>query len=114
MILYRYDSWYSVDGVHLSLSEHEVDKETACGYWIGGEFNKRWVSKTSRKRWAYPTPEEALDSFRMRKQRQIEILNSQIMKSKDALEAAMNCEAPDEKTITSSKVFIGFDFGHGE
>jgi len=30
-----------------------------------------WVSKTARKRYAYPTPEEALESLRARKRAQI-------------------------------------------
>lgn len=51
-------------------------RETRCGYWIvpswadtyglNREKHKRWISKDSRKRHAYPTMEEAVDSFRHR------------------------------------------------
>ena len=53
-----------------------VLRETRHGFWIypswAGQYglnpekHKRWVSKTSRKRYAYPTIEEAVESFRHR------------------------------------------------
>ncbi len=46
--------------------------------------NKYWVSKTSRKRFAYPTQMEAIESFIARKQRQIKILTKQCIKAKNA------------------------------
>lgn len=61
-------------------------KETKCGYWIcvyppiGGRVEedmknkyvwKKWVSKDSRRRYAYPTKKEALESFLIRKHMQI-------------------------------------------
>ena len=62
-------------------------KETPKGYWISYDHNykeevpwmkKRWVSKTTRKRYAYPTKEEALENYKARKNRQIKILKSRL------------------------------------
>jgi hypothetical protein len=62
------------------LSIYSLFKETPKGYWIGyGELQRlhsasRWVSKTARKRFAYPTKEEALESFIKRNEKRIKIL----------------------------------------
>ena len=70
----------------LELREYNLFKETLKGYWIGyynpfgvrlGEWQK-WVSKTSKKRFAYPTKEEALINFIKRTERRIGILGSLI------------------------------------
>ena len=68
-------------------------KETPCGYWIGGDYSYmgegvRWVSKTSRKRYAYPTREEAWESYRARKERQVIILQAKLKKAKACLQKA--------------------------
>lgn len=55
-------------------------RETKKGYWIsasGFEYGKIWVSKTAKKRYAYPSKKEALTSFIKRKERQLLILNAQ-------------------------------------
>lgn len=69
----------------IELMEFNLHKETPKGYWIGyGNFyfglrsHSRWVSKTSRKRYAYPTKEEALDSYIKRTERRIKILKTQL------------------------------------
>lgn len=56
-------------------------KETPKGYWISQYPNnqdwewaraeRKWVSKTSVKRYAYPSIPEALNSWRKRKERQL-------------------------------------------
>lgn len=59
----------------LVLTTMQMHKETPKGYWIGfGGFHIadlrsecRWVSKTSKKRYAYPSKEEALVGFLHRK-----------------------------------------------
>lgn len=90
MKLYRYKSRWNI-GIFSSLETvdvwcetYEVIKETPCGYWISDYKhhdpdkairNKytwtKWVSKDGKKRYAYPTREEALHSFIIRKHRQI-------------------------------------------
>jgi len=73
----------------LQLCEYNLYKETPMGYWIGylGKLHcdGRWVSKTARKRFAYPTKEEAMVNFIKRTERRIKILNSQINCCKTAL-----------------------------
>jgi hypothetical protein len=51
-----------------------VEKETPKGYWIVEQHcaKRRWVSKYGRKRYAYPTKEEALRSLRRRKELHVE------------------------------------------
>ena len=68
------------------LREYNLWKETLKGYWIGygdlGEdklrSNGRWVSKTSKRRFAYPTKKEALENFIKRNERRIKILKYQV------------------------------------
>lgn len=94
MKLYRYVNMDYGIGPKISLDSYLVIKETPCGYWIPkwslisyieGD-PKRWVSKTSRKRFAYPTAEEAMINFKARKKRQILILTSQLESAKLALQ----------------------------
>lgn len=75
----------------LELKEFKMFKETPKGYWIGyGGFesllgHQRWVSKTAKKRYAYPTKEQALLNYIKRTERRIEILESQLWASETAL-----------------------------
>jgi len=82
-------------------------KETPKGYWISSYRNydknvhltflgdyPRWVSKTSRKRYAYPTREEALEGFKARKRRQIAILKNRLEQAQAALFYAERMERP--------------------
>ncbi|NTU49360.1 MAG: hypothetical protein HGA87_00435 [Desulfobulbaceae bacterium] len=78
---YRYEEdAEDVDHVRLLLSRFSLVKETPCGYWVDpmvGSYARkkvRWVSKTARKRYAYPTKAEALDALIARKRRQKAII----------------------------------------
>jgi hypothetical protein len=62
---------------------YELIRETPKGYWIGltginESFFKKWVSKTSKKRYAYPTKKEALINFKHRTDIRYNILSRQI------------------------------------
>jgi len=56
--------------VNLKLIEFKLVRETPKGYWISEHYESKyqfhsplkWVSKTGKKRYAYPTKEEALKS----------------------------------------------------
>jgi hypothetical protein len=88
--LYRFDDMHYTTGVRVEKRKFKVIKETPCGYWIklfDCFDDKKWVSKTGKKRYAYPTEEEALTSFKARKRRQIEILESQLTRARVALQA---------------------------
>lgn len=97
MIFYRYDQIEFYDRPGLRESTFQLIKETPCGHWIRSIFpfntysalhEKRWVSKTARKRFAYPTREEALYNFIARKLRQISMLNYQLERAAQAWELA--------------------------
>ncbi len=69
-------------------------KETPKGYWIK-EWGKqhfewqqkaKWISKTSRRRFAYPTKKEAWNSYRNRVQRRVEHLRRHLAVAAAALE----------------------------
>lgn len=72
--LYRYERWvgeYIADGV-LKLRSYTINSETLEGYWInlpGWPYKSKWVSKTAKKRFAYPTEQEALNAFIARTKR---------------------------------------------
>jgi len=74
--------------LEVKLDEYEVIKTTPKGVWIrlyswGNE--KRFILRGARKRYACPTKEEAIESFRARKERQRRILTSQLEDVNDAL-----------------------------
>lgn len=66
IILYRVES--SLSG-YLRGVKFKVVKETPKGYWIDEFGFKRWISKTGKKRYAYPTMIEAINSFCCKKHR---------------------------------------------
>lgn len=83
-----YDGDYVVPlipNIKLQLQTYNLIKETPKGYWIGYGFpiegklssKGRWVSKTARKRYAFPTKEEALNNFIKRTEKRLKILSTQ-------------------------------------
>jgi len=87
--LYRYDSVNQSRSVELRLRTFNVLKETPCGYWVSewahlmpvsmkDVYDRRWVSKTGRKRLCYALKSDAMDSFMIRKQRHLDILTHQL------------------------------------
>lgn len=78
--LYRYDGWASSYNDSIDLSTYRIVKETPCGYWIiygTGQptpyDRKKFVLKKGFKRYAWPTPEMALEHFARRKKNQMAI-----------------------------------------
>lgn len=88
--------------VEVRLRKYRVIKHTPKGVWISQDFwftphhdhiypdnvNKKFVLRDARKRFACPTIEEALESFKARKKRQIRILRAQARDAEKALEKA--------------------------
>lgn len=72
----------SIPNPKLNLIELNLFKETDKGYWIGYGVNipgnlrseAIWVSKTAKKRFAYPSREEALVGYIKRTERRVKIL----------------------------------------
>lgn len=100
MKLYRYeamryatviDAEYEVYGVskaRLELHEYQVAAETPKGYWISwfGTAKDKWVSKSSKKRFAHPTAEEALEAFRHRKRAFVRHSEKRLQRAREDLE----------------------------
>lgn len=91
MEFYRYEirNYSPLEGTYfinptVTLITFNLHKETPHGYWIGFGENKegilrsksRWIPKQSRKRYAYPTKLEAMDSFIKRTTKRHEILSN--------------------------------------
>lgn len=95
MTFYRYDfidTGEDSTNIIIVLKTFFLVKETPKGYWIleNGWFfaRQRWVSKTSKKRYAYPTKEQALTNFIKRKERYLRILRYKITSTKAAIKQA--------------------------
>lgn len=93
---YRYDYYgvgYGVE-TELTITKYFNTKSTPKGHWViseWGEFTKpRWVNKTAKKRFCYPTKREALYSFCRRKDTQIRILERQLYEAKEGLRIGTN------------------------
>jgi hypothetical protein len=55
----------------LYIKRYKVLRYTPKGCWISDLGIDRWVSLSSRKRFAYPTKEEAVKSYTLRKKREL-------------------------------------------
>ena len=71
MRFYRYVTTYWEEyGPNVVLKTYDSIKETPCGHWIEIPYGKdKWISNTSRKRFAYPTKEGAIINFIKRTKR---------------------------------------------
>jgi hypothetical protein len=92
MKYYRYEDSRTTNGIHVYFREFDVIKETPRGVWIDIYGAKRFVLKEARKRYACPSKEEAKESFKARKTRQIKILTKQLENAKRALESVDETE----------------------
>jgi hypothetical protein len=112
MEFYRYINYTGNQSIYLET--YYLYKETEKGYWISPypdwdeqEFKwmgdkLRWVSKTSRKRFAYPTKEEALTSFIARKNRQIKLLKTNLEWVRTALDQARKLQNKEVRNETTN------------
>ena len=101
MEFYRYEEYRTGENsIELAKRTFKMVKETKCGYWIKEEGSfcakKRWVSKTSKKRYAHPSKAEAVYSFKRRKEMHIFYLEQQIRRAKQALRIAERLENNDD------------------
>lgn len=90
----------------VKLMNFNLHKETPKGYWIGYGFyapdmlrgNSRWVSKDGRKRYAYPTKEEAMVNFVKRTEKRIKILKAQLHATESGLAIAQKLNTIENNT----------------
>ena len=83
--LYRYDVVNSLDALFLQLHMFPIIKRTLKGAQIDVWGRKKFVLLSGRKRFAWPTKEEALFSFQKRKEAQIRILKNQLETAEEGL-----------------------------
>jgi len=114
MELYRYERGINYDHLDSSIyvKAYQVISETPKGYRIrtGYEMFKNntqkttWVSKSSAKRYAYPTKEEALIAFIIRTKRCVLIQSNALKRSEGFLLAAEKLKEsgilPDPRKLT--------------
>jgi hypothetical protein len=72
---------YGVSFPVLKIHWYRVTKRTPKGAWI----EKGFILLSARKKWACNTKEEAIESFRVRRKRQIGILLSQLRRAQEDL-----------------------------
>jgi len=106
--LYRIedDLLYSAGQMRLKVRMFRVTKVTPKGVWITGEdyrysqygTKERFVLNSAKKRYAYTTVDEALASYRIRKERHIHHLESRLLVARAGLKYA---ESPDCKPDTT-------------
>ncbi len=92
IVLHAETETYGISSPKLVLSEYNVVAETPKGYWLSFLFGSKdkWTSKTARKRFAYPTKEEALSSYIARKKAYIRHSERNLREAKADL--ALVCE----------------------
>lgn len=62
----------------VAIHSYDISRRTPCGFWIKLLSREIWVKASGKKRFAHPTKEEAIESFKARKHRQIKILQAQM------------------------------------
>ena len=100
---YRYDS-HTVDEygtVRIYLRTFEVVRHTEKGVWLQSPNSwypkpEKFVLLNAQKMYACPTKEEALVSFKARKEKYIRILKSRLQSAEDALRKAEHIKTEGE------------------
>jgi hypothetical protein len=91
-VYYRLEHYNHCSYITLSYEQYHVIRKTPKGVWISTPYmnkkGKKFILDNATKRFAYPTKEEALNSFIHRKSRYLSILRSRMEDAQSALEAA--------------------------
>lgn len=78
---------FGTSRAYLKLREFSITARTPKGVWIG--FNRgdkwKWVSNTSRKRYAYPTKVEASEAYKQRKRAFVRHAKAQLKRAEEDL-----------------------------
>jgi hypothetical protein len=89
--LYRYERAYAgeLEPAKIRLVKFNILRTTPKGVWIDLGYEK-WVSNDSKKRYAYPTKDEAFVNFIARTIRCVKILKAKLMVAEDYLKCHKN------------------------
>lgn len=94
----EFEEVMQITGAVVKVEVYRIISATPKGYWITpvrwaqNAPSKVWVSATGRKRHAYPTKKEALESFYQRQKRRIQHLRAAMYQAEKALEYAKQNE----------------------
>lgn len=101
--LYRYEDG-PLDDSEIVLREYIVVRETPCFYWFQSYYGDRIrkTSKTGRRLHAYPTKEEAWNSYRERKRQHVTHLERRLEAARKRRDIAENMPAPDRTIFQSN------------
>lgn len=132
-VLYRAESCWNPgtlfrdDELEVYYNEYKVVKNTHCGVWIAlsgyhqfavrnGESPKavgcKWVDLGGRKRFAYPTKEEALESLKIRKIWQRRYAKNALALAEETLKAIKKMQGgEDERKDSDGKADHGSGSG---
>lgn len=80
-VLSRYENSFG----NLVLRKFHIIRHTLRGVWIRADGTERFILNTSRKRYAYPTEQEALTNFIKRTERHIMLAEGNLTRAKEAL-----------------------------
>lgn len=90
--------------VHVRLRTYKVEKVTPCGVRF---LDGRFVNRSHRKKYAYPTEAQAKVAFLHRKKRQLEIMRSRIEQVEGAIAIIEGRSRPWNLQIPVSGAIIG-------
>lgn len=76
--LFRCDAILRAEGMGVGIDHFPVTKKTPKGVWVTAWGGPKFILDGAGRRFAYPTREQAIDSFMRRKRRQIQILHSNL------------------------------------
>lgn len=107
-----WNEWDEVSYGHrevLKLWALPVLSHTPKGVWLDNFGQRKFVLLDSRKQYASPTKEAALDAFKHRKQRQIHILTSRLSDAREALVEVQAADLEKLHEIRSSHVYLSIE-----
>lgn len=76
--------------IGIILRVYRITKRTRCGIWLAGDPYglPKFINLNARRHWAWPTIEQAWNSYGIRKERQVQILEDRLESAKKALAEA--------------------------
>lgn len=86
-----------------------VLKHTPKGVWVDNFGQRKFVLLDSRKQYASPTKEAAMEAFKARKKRQISIINARLKSAQAALAVAEVADLEKLHEIRSSHIYLALE-----
>lgn len=107
--LYRFEDYMDEDGsLGVRMTSVQVISETPQGYWYSwSDFmptDKKWTSKTGARRKWCDNREDALSSYKYRKQHELRFVTARLRKVKGIL-AHLDSVNPNDTTTFSDRGF---------